>query len=101
MAGGYLPFGGRFNELLAFLEQVWKVSGVTQVPIPPWEDRGLVLVCCAKFYRKIGIIRCQKGKGRNARSRAAGLKAFQITLPSVSARRSCTPSIPSAGKPIS
>ena len=46
-------------------------------------------------------IRCQKGKGRNARSRAAGLKAFQITLPSVSARRSCTPSIPSAGKPIS
>jgi hypothetical protein len=30
---------GTFNELLAFLEQVWKVSGVTRVPIPPWEDR--------------------------------------------------------------
>jgi hypothetical protein len=30
---------GTFNELLAFLEQVWKVSGVSRVPIPPWEDR--------------------------------------------------------------
>ena len=30
---------GTFNELLAFLEQVWKVSGVRRVPIPPWEDR--------------------------------------------------------------
>jgi hypothetical protein len=28
-----------FNELLAFLEQVWKVSGVRRVPMPPWEDR--------------------------------------------------------------
>jgi hypothetical protein len=30
-----------FNELLAFLEQVWKVSGVSRVPMPPWEDRLL------------------------------------------------------------
>jgi hypothetical protein len=29
------------GELLAFLEQVWKVSGVSRVPMPPWEDRLL------------------------------------------------------------
>jgi hypothetical protein len=34
-----LPEIGTFNELLAFLEQVWKVSGVSRVPIPPWQDR--------------------------------------------------------------
>jgi hypothetical protein len=35
-----LPYKiGTFNELLAFLEQVWKVSGLSRVPIPPWEDR--------------------------------------------------------------
>jgi len=28
-----------FDELLAFLEQVWKVSGVSRVPTPPWEGR--------------------------------------------------------------
>jgi hypothetical protein len=30
-----------FNELLAFLEQVWKVSDVSRLPLPPWEDRLL------------------------------------------------------------
>lgn len=35
-----LPEGlGTFNQLLAFLEQVWNVTGVRRVPIPPWEDR--------------------------------------------------------------
>jgi hypothetical protein len=28
-----------FDELLAFLEQVWKVSGVSLVPTPPWKGR--------------------------------------------------------------
>jgi hypothetical protein len=32
---------GTFNELLAFLEQLWNVSGAGRVPIPPWEDRLL------------------------------------------------------------
>jgi hypothetical protein len=32
---------GAFNELLALLEQVWKVSGVSRLPMPPWEDRIL------------------------------------------------------------
>jgi hypothetical protein len=34
-----LPQIGSFNELLAFLERVWKISGVSRVPIPPWEGR--------------------------------------------------------------
>lgn len=28
-----------FNELLAFLGEVWNVSGVIQIPQPPWEGR--------------------------------------------------------------
>jgi len=28
-----------FNELLAFLEEVWNLSGVVRIPQPPWEGR--------------------------------------------------------------
>jgi hypothetical protein len=28
-----------FNELLAFLEEVWNVQGVVRIPPPPWEGR--------------------------------------------------------------
>lgn len=28
-----------FNELLAFLEELWKASGASRIPTPPWENR--------------------------------------------------------------
>lgn len=28
-----------FNELLELLGELWNVSGIDQLPIPPWEDR--------------------------------------------------------------
>jgi hypothetical protein len=28
-----------FNELLVFLQEVWKVTDISRVPSPPWEDR--------------------------------------------------------------
>jgi hypothetical protein len=30
---------GSFNDLLAFLGEVWKIKGAVRIPAPPWEER--------------------------------------------------------------
>jgi hypothetical protein len=30
-----------FHDLLVFLEEIWKVRGISRIPVPPWEGRFL------------------------------------------------------------